>query len=107
MYSAYEISTHWKREPPPKEILEDVTAKGGGLLTRTMENFARPISRETESLANGHDTASPEPAKTPKEEKMDVDESGSASGRTTRGELILVSCLSSICSTFPIVSRAR
>ena len=26
---AYEITNHWHKEPPPKEILEEVTAKGG------------------------------------------------------------------------------
>ncbi|EME50113.1 hypothetical protein DOTSEDRAFT_165097 [Dothistroma septosporum NZE10] len=83
---AYEISTHWGKEPPPKEILEDVTAKGGNVMTRTAENFERPKPREQENLANGDASdASPE-QKTPKEEKTDgLDEPGSATGRSTRG----------------------
>ncbi len=79
---AYEISTHWSKEPPPKEILEDVTAKGGGVMTRTLDNFARPTPREQTSLENGDASdASPEQQQTPKEEKMDEDP-GSAAGRT-------------------------
>lgn len=83
---AYEISTHWGKEPPPKEILEDVTAKGGNVMARTLENYERPKPREQENLANGDASdASPE-QKTPKEEKMDgLDEPGSATGRSTRG----------------------
>ncbi|KAK2074743.1 hypothetical protein P8C59_008926 [Phyllachora maydis] len=37
--AAWEIKTIHNREPPPPEILEFVTAKGGSLLTRTLENF--------------------------------------------------------------------
>ncbi|CAI4219939.1 unnamed protein product [Parascedosporium putredinis] len=39
--AAYEIKTIHGKEPPPKEILEDVTAKGSGLLKRTRENFLK------------------------------------------------------------------
>ena len=39
--AAYEIKTVHGQEPPPKDILEDVTAKGSGLLKRTRENFQR------------------------------------------------------------------
>lgn len=46
--AAYEISTVHKKEPPPPSILEYITAKGGSLLTRTLENY-RP--RESSSLA--------------------------------------------------------
>jgi chromatin structure-remodeling complex subunit RSC9 len=78
---AYEISNHWDKEPPPKEILEEVTAKGGNVMTRTLDNFTRPTPREQTNLENGDASdASPE-QKTPKEEKMD-DDPGSASGRT-------------------------
>ncbi|UPX15420.1 Chromatin structure-remodeling complex protein rsc9 [Ascochyta rabiei] len=83
--AAYEISTIHKREPPPKEILEDITAKGGDLLNRTVENFYRG-SRETERLRNGDSDDSDEDGdvkKTPKDDKMDVDEPGST-GRATR-----------------------
>ncbi|CAK7222965.1 hypothetical protein SCUCBS95973_005014 [Sporothrix curviconia] len=37
--AAYEIQTVHKQEPPPPEILEHLSAKGGGLLTRTLENY--------------------------------------------------------------------
>jgi len=82
---AYEISTFHKKEPPPKEILEDVTAKGGDLLNRTLENFTPRISREAENLVNGDDDSDME-QKTPGQEKMDVDEPGSTGGRVTRGK---------------------
>ncbi|CBY00328.1 hypothetical protein LEMA_P014580.1 [Plenodomus lingam JN3] len=90
--AAYEIATVHNREPPPKEILEDVSAKGGDLLTRTVDNFVPPSNRETERLRTGdeggeddeeEDEADAEPKKTPKDEKMDVDEPGSL-GRSTR-----------------------
>ncbi|KAJ9640300.1 hypothetical protein H2199_005839 [Coniosporium tulheliwenetii] len=89
--SAYEITNIHKREPPPKEILEDVTAKGGDLLNRTLENFLIPGGRDAESSANDVDKdkegegSDREPVKTPKEEKMDIDEPGSTGGRVTRG----------------------
>ncbi|KAL1838705.1 hypothetical protein VTJ49DRAFT_2295 [Mycothermus thermophilus] len=46
--AAYEIKTIHNKEPPPPEILEFTTAKGGGLLTRTLENYSRskPDNRE-------------------------------------------------------------
>lgn len=84
--SAYEISTHWKKDPPPKEILEDITAKGGGVMNRTLENFEKPESREAKRLTNGRSTESPEPEQTPKQDKMDVDDPNSANGRSTRGK---------------------
>ncbi len=78
---AYEISTHWGKEPPPKEILEEVTAKGGNVMTRTLDNYARPAPREQSNLESGDGSdASPEQG-TPNQEKMDEDP-GSASGRT-------------------------
>lgn len=81
---AYEISTHWEKEPPPKEILEDVTAKGANVMTRTLENFVKPATRDQEVNGDASDT-SPE-QKTPKEEKVEAtDEPGSGAGRTTRG----------------------
>jgi chromatin structure-remodeling complex subunit RSC9 len=83
--AAYEISTIHKREPPPKEILEDITAKGGDLLNRTTENFYRG-SRETERLRTGDSDDSDEDAdvkRTPNADRMDMDEPGST-GRATR-----------------------
>lgn len=44
--AAYEIKTVHNKEPPPPEILEEVSAKGGNLLTRTIENW-RPRDRST------------------------------------------------------------
>ena len=42
---AYEISTHWGKEPPPKEVIEDVTAKGGDVMSRTLENFPNSTTK--------------------------------------------------------------
>lgn len=79
--AAYEIKTMHGREPPPIEILEKLTAKGGDILSRTVENF-RPPQRS--SLVNGDSDSGGEESKTPKDEKMDIDEPGSV-GRSTRG----------------------
>ena len=49
--AAYEIKTIHNKEPPPPEILEYTTAKGGSLLTRTLENYSarnKPGHRESE-----------------------------------------------------------
>ncbi|KAF2023937.1 hypothetical protein EK21DRAFT_94491 [Setomelanomma holmii] len=85
--AAYEISTVHNREPPPKEILEDVSAKGGDLLNRTVENFF-PSNRETERLRNGEDESEEDEEdgdvkRTPKDDRMEIDEPGSV-GRSTR-----------------------
>lgn len=87
VYRAYEIKTLHNREPPPREILEDLTAKGGDLLHRTVENF-RPPAAGRPSLSNGQDSdgSAGEESKTPKEDKMEVDEPGSGGARTSRGE---------------------
>ncbi|CAK4033552.1 Chromatin structure-remodeling complex subunit rsc9 [Lecanosticta acicola] len=83
---AYEISNHWQKEPPPKEILEDVTAKGGNVMTRTLDNYERPKPREQENLQNGEEGEEEVEQKTPKEEKTEGGEDpGSATGRSTRG----------------------
>ena len=79
-YRAYEISTVHNREPPPKEIVEDVSAKGGDLLTRTVENYFRPVSRETERLRGDEDSEDSEgdgESKTPRD-NMDMDDPGSS-----------------------------
>jgi len=87
--SAYEISTFHNREPPPKEILEDVTAKGGDILTRTLDNYPIPArGRETDNLQNAEDSDdnAADSQKTPAAtDKMDADEPGSTGGRMTRG----------------------
>ena len=82
---AYEIKNFHKREPPPKEILEETTAKGGDLLNRTMENYTRPLTKE-ERLAEaaGVDTMNVEQT-TPSKENGEQDEVNSATGRATRG----------------------
>lgn len=79
---AYEISNHWKQEPPPKEILEDVSAKGGNVMTRTLENYAVPVKDDAKDRRES--AGSPEQT-TPGESKTALDDPGSASGRTTRG----------------------
>jgi chromatin structure-remodeling complex subunit RSC9 len=85
--SAYEISTHHKKQPPPKEILEDLTAKGGDLLNRTLENFGYKANREESKLTNGEaDEGSDTEQKTPREDKMDVDDLSTTPGRVTRGK---------------------
>ncbi|KAF2670386.1 hypothetical protein BT63DRAFT_400621 [Microthyrium microscopicum] len=85
--SAYEITHIHKKEPPPKEILEDLTAKGGDLLNRTLENYHRRALPEVEKLANGIETESDgDEHDTPKADKMDVDPP-STGGRVTRAGL--------------------
>lgn len=83
---AYEITNHWQKEPPPKEILEEVTAKGGNVMGRTLENFSKPPTRE-EKLAEAAEASDTSPGQTtPKEEKADVvEDPGSAAGRSSRG----------------------
>lgn len=85
---AYEIKNFHHKEPPPKEILEDITAKGGDLLSRTVDNFKPPLVRM--NLSNGQDSegSDGEESKTPKEEKMDIDDPGSGGARTSRGKTI-------------------
>lgn len=65
-----------------------MTAKGGDLLNRTVENFKPPLVRM--NLSNGQDSegSEGEESKTPKEEKMDIDDPGSGGGRTSRGKNI-------------------
>lgn len=84
-YRAYEIKTIYGQEPPPVSILEKLTAKGGDVRTRTVDNFDIPPTRT--SLANGASDSEEEGSKTPKEEKMEIDDPGSGSGRVTRGML--------------------
>ncbi|KAE9380721.1 hypothetical protein N431DRAFT_477605 [Stipitochalara longipes BDJ] len=79
--AAYEISTIHGKEPPPKEILEDTTAKGGGLLTRTLENY-RPSARAT--LGNDHSEASGDDG-TPDRQRNASEETPGSGGRVTRG----------------------
>ncbi|KAF2223452.1 hypothetical protein BDZ85DRAFT_261605 [Elsinoe ampelina] len=77
--AAFEISDHWKEDPPPREILEDLTAKGGNIRGRTLENFERRPNRETEKLANGEESDSGDESKSPNADD------GNATGRSSRG----------------------
>lgn len=78
---AFEIKTHWGKEPPPKEILEEVTAKGGNVMSRTLENFTRPAVREQVNLESGEASDGSPGQNTPKEEANEDDPS-SVTGRT-------------------------
>lgn len=78
--AAYEITTIHGKEPPPKDILEDVTAKGAGLLTRTRENFRG--KRESNFGGAGDSIASGDDG-TPAREKPALDVTASA--RASRG----------------------
>ncbi|CEJ90921.1 Putative RSC complex subunit Rsc9 [[Torrubiella] hemipterigena] len=78
--AAFEIKTVHGKEPPPKEILEDVTAKGANLLSRTIDNFRG----KRESNIGGNDSAASGDDGTPARERpppTDV----SSSGRASRG----------------------
>jgi chromatin structure-remodeling complex subunit RSC9 len=79
--AAFEIRTIHNQEPPPKDILEDVTAKGAGLLTRTRENFKG--IRQSAVGASGHDSAASGDDGTPTRERPVIDAGGSA--RASRG----------------------
>ena len=81
------------REPPPVEILEKLTAKGGDILNRTVETFQPP---QKGSTMNGTSDSESEEATTPKDEKMDIDDPGSGTGRTTRG-IFLPNLVSLVC----------
>ncbi len=83
--AAYEIKTLHGREPPPREILEDLTAKGGNLLTRTLENF-RPSARRETSQLGGHDGSDASDMDgTPNRDAMGGDVIEGSGGRATRG----------------------
>lgn len=71
--AAYEIKTVHKKEPPPPEILEFTTAKGGGLLTRTLDNFQAKGKNDREESEDG----------TPSRERPVADTPSSA--RASRG----------------------
>lgn len=81
MHRAYEIKNFHHKEPPPKEILEDVSAKGADVLNRTVENFVKPTSRE-ERMADGQNASENDDQTSP---RADGEDPGSASGRVTRG----------------------
>ncbi|TQS39166.1 hypothetical protein Golomagni_00309 [Golovinomyces magnicellulatus] len=80
--AAYEISNHWGEEPPPREILEDLTARGGGLRTRTVQNFAPPGKRD--GGTNDFSEASGDDG-TPSRERNASEDTPGSGGRATRG----------------------
>lgn len=81
--AAYEISTVHGREPPPREILEDLTAKGSGILTRTLENF-RPAARRETGPGNDNSDGSGDEG-TPVRDRVGSEEVPGSGGRATRG----------------------
>ncbi|KAL8754730.1 MAG: hypothetical protein Q9184_005023 [Pyrenodesmia sp. 2 TL-2023] len=77
--AAFEIRDHHNKTPPPRTILEDLTARGGDLLKRTVESYRQATVDDAE--ASGEEGIT-----TPNGgDKMDVDEPGSGTGRSTRG----------------------
>lgn len=80
---AYEIKFFHGRDPPPVEILESVTAKGGNILNRTLENFKPHLGRT--SFPGSFSDTDDEGAKTPQEERMEIDDPANSGGRSTRG----------------------
>jgi len=77
--AAYEITTIHGKEPPPKDILEDMTAKGAGLLTRTRENFHKKLaSGAADSAASGDDA-------TPSRERPSDASFSQSTSRASRG----------------------
>jgi len=82
--AAYEIVHIHGKEPPPKEILEETTAKGAGLLTRTLENYRPSTRRETGALGNDNSEASGDDG-TPARERNTSEEIPGSGGRITRG----------------------
>lgn len=77
--AAFEISTVHGKEPPPKDILEDVTAKGASLLTRTRENYRG----KRDSNIGAADSAASGDDGTPARERPVPDAASSA--RASRG----------------------
>ncbi|TVY30982.1 Chromatin structure-remodeling complex subunit [Lachnellula hyalina] len=81
--AAFEIAEIHKKDPPPREILEDLTAKGGALLSRTVDNY-KPARRETGNLGH-HDSEASGDDGTPSRERNGSEETPGSGGRVTRG----------------------
>jgi chromatin structure-remodeling complex subunit RSC9 len=79
--AAYEISTVYGKEPPPREILEDTTARGAALLSRTVDNFQPRIS----NTAMGADQYESGDEGTPVREQNGNEDAPGSGGRVTRG----------------------
>jgi len=67
-----------KKVPPPREIFEDVSAKGANVLGRTLENYVKPTPRDAKNPEAGGEDGDDDDAGTPS--KMDIDEPGSSRG---------------------------
>ncbi|KAL9060572.1 MAG: hypothetical protein Q9162_000523 [Coniocarpon cinnabarinum] len=83
--AAFEIQNFHKRQPPPKEILEEVTAKGGDLLNRTVENFSRPLTKEERLAESAGVDPSDLDRQSPQKDIGEAEDGGNVSGRTSRG----------------------
>ncbi|RMD39991.1 hypothetical protein DV735_g5135, partial [Chaetothyriales sp. CBS 134920] len=81
--AAYEIAKYWGETPPPREILEDLTAKGGDLRSRTLENYPIPGHRESIALVDVHHESEDDPS-TPRKFPGNGDEPNNASRYPTR-----------------------
>lgn len=80
--AAYEIAKYWNETPPPREILEDITARGSDLRTRTLENYTPRGANESMSLQDNNESADDEQL-TPKKER-EFEEPGSGGRYPTR-----------------------
>ena len=80
--SAYEIAKYWGEEPPPREILEDITAKGGDLRTRTLDSFQRrkADNRNDDDGEESGDEGSRDTPRTPRPDQTDAPMEEPASG---------------------------
>lgn len=74
--AAFEIRTVHNKEPPPPEILEHITARGSGLLTRTLETYKTNRRDTAHERSDGDDG-------TPVRDRRPEDIPGSA--RASRG----------------------
>lgn len=84
--AAYEIKTVYNKEPPPPEILEHISAKGGSLLTRTLENFgaAQRLPRPS-GVFDGNMDGSGDENGTPSRQMGPGADGTPVSGRASRG----------------------
>ncbi|KAI9727067.1 MAG: Chromatin structure-remodeling complex protein rsc9 [Cirrosporium novae-zelandiae] len=72
--AAYEIQKFRHKTPPPPQILEEISAKGGDLLNRTIKSFKPP---DKTKLINGTSSQEiMERGQNSPADKMDVDENG-------------------------------
>lgn len=80
--TAYEIENYWGETPPPPNMLEYTTAKGGDVRKR----MQGPTTNNTSSAPtqNSDDMEVDSPAPTPKKEKIEPDDQESASRYPSR-----------------------